>query len=164
MSLRIRPSDRPRWRVAARRVPWLLAAALMLGCGGGDDFDTAQVPVITVTPVVALPIVRFSWTPEGAQLLRVYKGASAGSGLGPTLVWSISGSATNSLVSGIEYGTNPPPGGTTEVPAQPLELGQPYTVQVSRVDPTGANGGFTATGPRYVSTQTFTIASIVPGT
>lgn len=153
----------------AARVPWrrvlpiVLAAVTMLGCSG-DDFDTAQVPVITVTPVLALPIVKFSWTPDGAQLVRVYKGTTAGSGVGPTLVWSISGTSTNSLVSGIEYGTNPPPGGTTEVAAQALVLGQPYTVQVSRVDPTGKSGGFTATGPRYVNTQTFTIATLTPGT
>ena len=142
----------------------LLAGTMLLGCSGGGDFDKTQVPVITVTPVVALPLVKFAWTPAGAHLVRVYKGTSAGSGPGPTLVWSISASSTNSLASGVEYGTNPPPGGTTEVPAQALVLGQPYTVQISRVDPTGADGGFTATGPRYVSTQVFTLANLVPGT
>jgi hypothetical protein len=150
-------------RTARLRAPLLLTAALLLGCGG-SDYDKTQVPVITVTPVIALPIVRIAWTPAGAQLVRVYKGTSASGGVDPSLVWSISATSSNSLVSGIEYGTNPPPGGTTEVPAQRLELGQPYTVQVSRDDPTGANGGFTATGPRYVNTQTFTIASITPGT
>lgn len=148
------------WR--RRAVPVAMASVLLLACNS-DDFDQSQVPVITVTPLVTLPIVKISWTPEGAHLVRVYKGAQAGTGVGPTLVWSISASSTNSLQSGIEYGTNPPPGGTTEVPAQALILGQPYTVQVSRVDPTGKNGGFTATGPRYVNTQTFTLATITPG-
>lgn len=135
------------------------AIALTVTACSGDDFDTSQVPRITVTPVIALPLVVIAWEPAGAQQVQVYRGTVA-DGNSVNLVWSISGTNTNTLVSGIEYGTNPPPGGTTLMAAQPLLLGQPYTVQVSRVDPRDVNGSVSGARYRYQNTQTFTIGAI----
>ena len=124
----------------------------------GDDFDSSQVPRITVTPVIAATLVVVSWEPAGAQQVQVYKGTVA-DGNSVNLVWSISGSNTNTLASGIEYGTNPPRGGVTLVAAQPLVRGQPYTVQVSRVDPKNVSGSVSGARYRYQNTQTFTLAA-----
>ncbi|MES3034408.1 MAG: hypothetical protein V4813_10490 [Gemmatimonadota bacterium] len=135
----------------------VVALSLLAACSG-DDFDTAQVPRITITPVIAASLVVVSWEPAGAQQVQVYKGTVA-DGNSVNLVWSISGTNTNSLVSGIEYGTNPPTGGATLVAAQPLVRGQPYTVQVSRVDPKDLGGSVSGSRYRYQNTQTFTLAA-----
>ena len=123
-----------------------------------DSFDKSQVPRITLTPVVAAPLVVIRWEPAGAQQIQVYRGTVA-DGSAVNLVWSISATSTNSLVSGVEYATNPPPGGITDLQAKPLERGQPYTVQVSRVDPKGGGANISGGRYRYTSTQTFTIAA-----
>jgi hypothetical protein len=126
-----------------------------------NPFDASQVPQIRITPVVAAPLVTIAWTPAGAQQVKVYKGTVA-NGQSDLIVWSVTGSGQNSLVSGIEYGTTNPTGGAVDVPAKALIAGQPYTVQVSRVDPKGgSSGGLTSAGARYQNTQTFTIATIV---
>lgn len=143
-----------------RGVAGVAAAALLVACSG-NSFDAAQVPRITVTPVVGDSVVTISWVPAGAALIRVYRGTVADQGNSPNLVWSVTATGLNTLVSPLRYGVTPPPGGTTDVPAQALRLGQPYTVQVSRQDPkAGPGDGFTSTGFRYVQTQTFTIASV----
>ena len=147
--------------LALRRITLAAVAALALGCDT-NPFDPSQVPRITITPVVAVPLVRIAWTPAGANLIRVYKGTVAGQGYGPDLWWSIAATSGNSLVSGIEYGSTAIPGGSTDVAAKPLAAGQAYTVQVSRQDPKGTGDGFTGTGNRYVSTQTFTLGAIIP--
>ena len=133
----------------------VIALAALSACVG-DSFDASQVPRITVSPVVAAPIVVISWEPAGAQLLQVYKGTVA-DGTAANLVWSIGGTSTNALVSGVEYGRNPPAGGMTLLAAEPLIAGQPYTVQVSRVDPNDASGSVSGTRYRYASTLTFTL-------
>ncbi len=140
----------------------LLTASLALVAACGNSFDKSQVPSITVTPVIALPLVRIAWTPEGAALVRVYKGTQAGSGYGDALVWSIAASGKNSLQSGVEYGTTIPVGGVTDVAAKPLTPGQPYTVEITRADPRGTGDGFTNTSNRYVGTKTFTLAATLP--
>lgn len=147
-------------RLSARATLLVPALGLLLACGG-DSFDSAQVPIIRITPVIALPIVAFAWTPDGAQQVRVYKGTVA-TGNFDQLMWSITGTGQNSLVSGIEYGSTSPKNGVVDQTAKPLVPGQPYTVQISRVDPKGgANGGLTANGARYQNTQTFELATIV---
>ena len=133
----------------------MTAAVAGLGCDV-NPYDPSQVPRITITPVVAAPLVKIAWTPEGAQLLRVYRGTVA-DGVSANIVWSVSATGPNSLRSGIEYGENPPPGGNIDVPAKALILGQAYTVQISRRDPKGTGDGFTNTSNRYESVQTFTL-------
>ncbi len=148
----------PRFPGRATRLLPLLAG--LLACGG-DAFDNSQVPVITITPVIAVPLVVIAWEPAGAQQVRVYKGTVA-NGLSELLMWSITGTGQNSLKSGIEYGTTNPVGGAVDLAAKPLVAGQPYTVQVSRVDPKGgASGGLTSAGARYQNTQTFTLVTVV---
>ena len=144
---------------SASRVFTASLALLLLTACSGDDFDSAQIPRITVTPVIALPLVVIAWEPAGAQQVQVYKGTVA-DGNSVNLVWSISGTNTNTLVSGIEYGTSPPAGGTTLLAAQALRPGQPYTVQVSRVDPRDVNGSVSGSRYRYQNTQTFTLGAI----
>ena len=142
---------------AARLVP---AFALLLACDG-NSYDKSQVPVITITPVIAAPLVVIAWSPAGAQQVRVYKGTVA-NGQSDLLMWSVTGTGQNSLTSSIEYGSTNPPGGALDLTAKPLVAGQPYTVQVSRVDPKGGSqGGLTAAGARYQNTQTFTLATAV---
>ncbi len=158
----MRPFRARRLASFASRIFAVAVAASVTGCLGGDDFDAAQVPVITITPVVAAPVVVISWTPAGAQQVQVYRGTVA-DGNAANIVWSISGTTTNSLVSGMEYGASPPITGTTLVPAKSLTPGQPYTVQVSRVDPTDAAGSVSGSLYRYQNTQTFTLpASLTP--
>lgn len=145
-----------------RRFALAATAILAIACDV-NPFDRTQVPRITVTPVIAAPLVVIAWTPTGANLVRVYKGTTAGQGYGEALVWSIAATSGNSLMSSVEYGTSAAlVGATTDVAAKPLILGQPYTVEVSRTDPKGTGSGFTSTGNRYVSTQTFTIAALRP--
>jgi hypothetical protein len=147
-------------RFAARAACIVPALAMLLACSG-DAFDETQVPIITITPVIALPLVRIAWKPDGAQQVRVYKGTVA-TGQADLVMWSITGTGQNSLVSGIEYGTTNPVNGGVDVAAKPLVAGQPYTVQVSRVDPKGgSSGGLTAAGARYQNSQTFTLATVV---
>ncbi len=147
-------------RRSLRRAGLVASALTVLSCSG-DTFDSAQVPQITVSPVIALPVVRIAWTPSGAQLVRVYRGTSAGQGLSEDLMWSVTASGPNSIASGLEYGNSMPSGGAIEYAAKPLVLGQPYTVQVSRLDPARKTTVLSA-APRYVNTQVFTINSLVP--
>ena len=147
-------------RLSGRSLRLVPALAVLLSCDG-NAYDKTQIPLITLTPVVAAPLITIAWQPAGAQQVRVYKGTVA-NGQSDLLMWSITGTGKNSLVSGIEYGTTNPPGGGVDAAAKPLVAGQPYTVQVSRVDPKGgASGGLTSTGARYQNTQTFTMATIV---
>jgi hypothetical protein len=133
---------------------------VLLACDS-NAYDATQVPKITIAPVIALPVVKISWEPAGAQTLRVFKGTQA-TGAADLLMWSITGSGKNSLVSGIEYGNTVIPGGAVDLAAKPLIAGQPYTVQVGRVDPKGgASGGLTASGARYQNSQTFTLATVI---
>lgn len=143
------------------RLTWAVLASLALACDS-NPYDPRQVPQIRVLPVLALPVVSFSWLPEGAGLLRVYRGSQAGDGYTPDLVWSIVATGKNSLASGVVYGTTALTGGTTDVAAQPLVPGVPYTVQISRQDPKGKGDSFMNTNNRYVNTQTFTVAAITP--
>jgi hypothetical protein len=143
----------------AVRAAGALSLSLVLACDS-NPFDASQVPAITITPLVALPIVQFSWTPQGAQLIRVYKGAFAGDGYGPDLVWSMSSTGPNTLSSPIEYGTTSAPGAMLDIPAIALVPGQPYTVQIIRRDPkSNGSDGFTNNGNRYVATQSFRIGA-----
>lgn len=144
-----------------RRLTLAACATFVLACDT-NPFDRTQVPRITITPVVAAPLVTIAWTPAGANLIRVYKGTVAGQGYGPDLWWSIAATNGNSLVSGIEYASAVVPGGSTDVAAKPLVAGQAYTVEVSRQDPKGRGDGFTGTGNRYVSTQTFSLGALIP--
>ncbi len=134
-----------------------VVAALFLACDS-HPYDASQIPVITITPLVALPIVSFAWTPAGAQQVRVYKGTVADN-QADLVVWSVTGTSVNTLVSPIEYGSATPTGGAADTPAKPLILGQPYTVVVSRVDPKDASKiGITTAAPRYQQSQTFTLS------
>jgi hypothetical protein len=146
------------WAAVTRRTAVVLLAGVS-ACSG-DDFDRSQVPTITITPVISLPVVVFSWTPAGAQQIQVYRGTAV-DGNSANVVWSITASSLNSIESGVEYGRNPPPGGTTIVPAQPLVRGQPYTVQVSRMDPKNAAGSVSGARYRYQNVQTFSLGTIV---
>ena len=117
-----------------------------------NPYDPAQQPRVTVAYRAGVPVIE--WQPSGAQLVRVYRGATAGDGYGDRLVWSIAATTGNSLVSGVAYGAAPS-GGTTDVAARPLLAGETYTAQVTRQDPRGTGDGFTNTGNRYVGTTTF---------
>ena len=141
-------------RRALHVVVRLLLAPYVASCDV-NPFDAAQVPRVTVSSGAAAAKVVIAWQPAGARLVRVYRGASAGDGYSEALVWSIASTGSNTLASGIEYGTASPVGGTTDVPARPLSAGQSYTVEVTRDDPKGRGDGFTNTHNRYVGTATF---------
>ena len=146
-------------RTLLRGVP--LIACFLFACDS-NPFDAAQVPQITVTPVIAIPVVRFAWQPAGAQQLRVYRGATAGDGYTDALVWSIVATGSNTLVSGLEYGDKVLQGGTTDVASKPMVPGQTYTVEVTRRDPRATGDGFTNTSNRYVNTRTFAVPAGAP--
>lgn len=130
-----------------------------LACSS-HSFDNTQVPVVSVNVSTTAP-PQISFQPNGAQLVRVYRGASAGDGYTTSLVWSIAATSKNSLTSSITYGTVPS-GGNVDVPLKPLVLGETYTVQVTREDPKGTGDGFTNTRHRYVGTKTFVAAFVTP--
>lgn len=137
----------------AHLVRALVLVASIAACDS-HAFDSRQVPVVTVVvSAAALPQIAFQ--PNGAQLVRVYRGSVAGDGYGTSLVWSIAASSQNSLTSTVTYGITPP-AGTIDVPAQPLLIGESYTVEVTRADPKGSGDGFTNTRHKYVGTKTFT--------
>lgn len=135
----------------------LLTALAVVGAAcDSNPYDASQKPVVSVsTASGGMPVV--SWTPAGAQLVRLYVGPQAGDGYGPALVWSIgSASYGNTLTSPVTVGTTPE-GATVDVPlAAPLQAGQTYTVEVTRADPKGSGDGFSNTRNRYVGTATFT--------
>jgi len=145
---RPRSSRRPtcvQWRRLA-----LLPVFALTGCSVNPE-DLAQVPTVKVT---TRPALQFSWTPDGADLIRVYEGKTAGDGYGPTMVWSIASSTPNGLKSPVEYGT-PPKGATEDWPVKELVGGQTYTVVVHRDDPKGTGEGFTNTSNVYKGEQNF---------
>ncbi len=148
-------------RARLQQLAMAATAALSMACDS-NPFDASQVPKITITPVVALPLVAISYEPQGAALIRVYRGAQAGQGYGEDLWWSIAATSGNSLPNRIEYGTTVFAGGAVDVPAKPLAIGQSYTVQISRADPKGKGDGFTNTENRYVNSQTFTLGALIP--
>lgn len=133
-----------------------IALLLAMGCDS-NPFDATQQPVVAVTQGAVAGDVTISWQPSGAQLVRVYRGATAGDGYTESLMWSIAATTQNSLVSPVRYGVAAS-GGTTDLPPKPLAPGAVYTVQVARADPKGSGDGFTNTSNRYVSTATFTIS------
>lgn len=141
---------------ATRIAASVAMAAVLAACS--DSFDKSQVPRITLTPVIAAPLVLIRWEPAGAQQIQVYRGTVA-DGNAANLVWSISATSANSLASPIEYASNPPAGGATDLVAKPLEPGVPYTVQVGRLDPKGGAANISGTRFRYSNTQTFTLAA-----
>lgn len=120
-----------------------------------NPFDAAQVPRVAVTTGGGAGPVIITWQPDGAQLVRVYRGTQAGDGYSATLVWSVVATGENTLQSGLRYGAATPPGGRTDVAAQALFAGESYTVQVTRQDPKGSGSGFTNTNNRYVGTASF---------
>lgn len=134
-----------------------MAVTTLLGCDS-NPYDPTQVPrVVATTGGTAAVVV--SWQPAGAQLVRVYRGATAGDGYTPALVWSVAATTRNSLTSPLSYGATAPAGGSTDVASRPLVPGEVYTVQVTRQDPRGTGDGFTNTSNRYVGTATFTATS-----
>lgn len=129
----------------------LLALLLLVACDV-NPFDEAQQPTVRVD--AGDPPV-FSWTPAGAQSLRVYQGAGTGDGASDVLVWGVSATdGANGLRGPVTYGVVPA-GGELYVPARPLVSGQPYTVVVRRDDPRGTGDGFTNTRNDYSDAETF---------
>ena len=132
------------------------SALLLFAACDSNPYDATQRPRVSVV-TAAVPVI--SWTPQGAQLVRVYRGVVAGDGYGASLWWSIAATSKNSLQSGIAYGATSPAGGTTDVAAKALVPGEQFTVEVTRADPKGKGDGFTGTSNRYVGTVTFTALS-----
>ena len=145
-----------------KRLWWRVALLLLpTGAGVGCDanpFDVTQQPQVVLTAGAGKSsTVIISWQPAGAQLVRVYKGATAGDGYTPDLMWSIAATSANSLTSAVIYGTASPAGGQTDTPAKPLVPGETYTVQVTRQDPKGSGDGFTNTKNRYIGSASFVL-------
>ncbi len=141
---------------------WRMALALTLALGAAscdaNPFDAAQQPQVAVAAGAGKSsTVVISWIPAGAQLVRVYRGATAGDGYSPNLMWSIAATSANSLKTGVIYGTTTPVGGQTDAPAKPLVPGEVYTVQVTRSDPKGGGDGFTNTKNQYIGTASFVL-------
>ena len=130
----------------------LALAALGAGCDS-HPYDASQKPVVTVS--AASGTAAIAWSPAGAQLVRIYRGATAGDGYGPSLVWSVASTGgANGIAGPVTVGTVPP-GAALDGPAQPLVAGETYTAEVTRADPKGSGDGFTGTRRRYAGTATF---------
>ena len=133
----------------------LLVITLVASCDV-NPYDSAQEPRVVTMAASAQKVV-ITWQPAGARLVRVYRGTLAGDGYSDALVWSIASTGINTLASGVEYAAPSPVGGSTDVQAKPLVVGQTYTVEVTRDDPNGRGDGFTNTRNRYVGTATFAV-------
>jgi hypothetical protein len=140
----------------------VILAALVAGACDVNPYDATQEPRVTVTQGAAESTVTIGWQPDGAQLVRVYRGGVAGDGYGEALQWSIVAEGENSLRSAVRYGEEPL-GGATDVPPRPLVAGQTYTVEVTRRDPRGSGDGFTNTRNRYVGVAVFTFRGEADG-
>ncbi|MEO7521535.1 MAG: hypothetical protein ABIW79_06935 [Gemmatimonas sp.] len=150
------------WPIAPIIARWRTIALVMTACLGCDanPYDARQRPQVSVLPVT-VDNVTISWQPDGAQMVRVYRGPAAGDGYGDQLLWSIVANAKNGLRSGLRYGAASD-GAAVDVPARPLSAGALYTVEVTRADPRGRGDGFTNTANRYVGTSTFVAAAAAP--
>lgn len=142
-----------------RRVGVLLAVLVAAAACSVNPRDASQEPRIAVR--VDSAGVHIMWQPEGAQLVRVYRGARAGDGYGDSLMWSVAANTKNSLRSGLMYGELPT-GGMTDVPAKPLVYFRTYTIEVTRADPKASGDGFTGTSNRYVGTSQLRYLQIFP--
>ncbi len=139
-----------------RLLSFLLGLSVAASGCDRNPFDESQRPRVTVTRSGSVAV--FSWQPTGAQLVRVYRGATAGDGYGDRLVWSVGATSKNSIASGVTYGVVPV-GGANDVAPQALLAGDTYTVEVTRADPKGKGEGFTGNSNRYVGTATFVASS-----
>ena len=133
----------------------LFAALCLFAAVGGCDvnpFDPAQVPIVTVRASAPPEI---TWTPAGAQIVRVFRGTSAGDGsYSADLLWDVAArSGGNGIASPVRYGVAP--AGSDATVAAVLPAGEPVTVWVFRSDPAGSGDGFTNTRNRYTGTATF---------
>jgi hypothetical protein len=141
-----------------RQYAVLLGAACASSACDANPFDPTQQPQVVVTAGSGKSsTVVISWQPAGAQLVRVYRGATAGDGYSASLMWSIAATSANSLTTGVIYGTTTPIGGQTDAPSKPLIPGEVYTVQVTRSDPKGSGDGFTNTKNSYIGTASFAL-------
>lgn len=135
----------------------MAAIGLALAACDVNPYDATQQPRVSVA--AGAPVV-ISWQPEGAQLVRVYRGSTAGDGYTSALVWSIAATSSNSLRSGVVYGASAPTGGTIDVAPVALVPGAVYTVQITRRDVKASGDGFTNTANRYVGTATFAAPTV----
>jgi hypothetical protein len=147
-------------RVLMPRIGGALLLLRALSACGSDGFDASQVPVVSATTNPAFPVATFTFRPDSAQQLRVYRGTVTDVGVPDSLVWSIVSAARNGIVSGIEYGRSGLTGVTVLLPARPLIAGRTYTVEVARADPGGA-GTLVSPDSRYVGRATFVIPTTV---
>ncbi len=131
-----------------------LALVAALAACDSHPYDARQAPVVSVSTASGAAVV--SWMPGGAQLVRVYRGAQAGDGYGPALVWSVaSPTYGNTIAAPVTVGVTPY-GATVDVAlAAPLVPGETYTVEVTRADAAGSGEGFTNTRHRYAGTAMF---------
>lgn len=151
MALSTRASTAPSRSFSTSVAPLALLLALLLTAACDvNPYDASQRPRVSVSVAAS---VTMRWQPEGAQTLRVYRGATAGDGYGPDLMWSLQETSENSILSGVTYGSVPV--GATGGRVQALTPGQTYTVQITRADPKGSGDGFTNTRNSYVGTASF---------
>ncbi|HSE96364.1 MAG TPA: hypothetical protein VLD61_10750, partial [Methylomirabilota bacterium] len=131
-----------------------LALVTLLGVGpaaAGCDDSTAPAAAVPCEPDQAVTIAvsvelapRFTWDPAcGMASLSVYLAGGAPNGM--WILYSGEDAADNPLRSGIRYGVTPA-GAISPSPAQPLQSGVEYTVEVSRWigDPGGPGSLFPA--------------------
>lgn len=95
-----------------------------------NPYNPEQKPQLQVSADVP-PQIR--WTPQGADVLRVYLGDSTGGGYGENLLWLLSAKKTGAIQSPLTYGETPPD--TRENRAAPaLRAGETYTLVLRRPD------------------------------
>lgn len=132
----------------------LIVLSLPISCSV-NPFDQNQVPVIGIRQEGEVMI---NWTPNGARDLRVLKGSVDLNDPKQTrppsqnVVWSI-GMQENEVRSPVTYGKKQE--GTWSSEAEPLVVGETYTVYVLRDDPKGSGDGFTNTRNVYEAVAVF---------
>ncbi|MGB3543936.1 hypothetical protein [Rubrivirga sp.] len=128
-----------------------LSLLFLVGCDV-NPFDESQQPSVRVQ--AGSPPV-FSWVPQGARSVQVFRGANVTDALEGAQVWAVVATdGENGIQSPVTYGVIPE-GGENNVSARALEAGQPYTVYVRRDDPRGTGDGFTNTNNEYSDAATF---------
>jgi hypothetical protein len=105
---------------------------LLAGCTGTRAYQIEERPIVTIDNSQNPPV--FHWTPNTAQVVRVYEGTPTGRFSQEGLMWVLRADSDNGLHSPITYGTVPK-GGYNPKAARPLLAGSHYTVIVRRKDP-----------------------------
>lgn len=124
----------------------LLLVGILASCTQINAYNPDQNPLISVSTDTP-PVI--SWTPQGAETLRIYEGKYEGAtGHGENLAWMLIADQANGLKSPITYGQSVPNAQARQ--ARELIPGESYTLILRRRDPNGISSNDPTQVAKYV--------------